>query len=133
MGQNLYFRRGRNGLPLAGSNIRANRRPSTGHIQVKNVINGPISDSFKPAFAGNNRFFVQLDANGNVINGSLVVSTIVPVGNYMELFKDNVIGRPRGENENSGVVVDSPEDLADVPMIMSEDFRINGYRTSKIV
>lgn len=134
MGQPLFFRKDRKGLPIVRSNMKASKKPSTAHTQVANVVNGPVPDSFKPRFSGTNlRYFVEIDATGTPISGSLISSTNVPEGNYLELFKNNIIGLPLGSNENSGVVVDTPEDLADVPMIMSEDFRINGYRTTSIV
>ena len=126
----FFFKKDRSGLPIAGSNIKATRKPSTAHIQVTNVIIAPTSISFKPTFAGNERYFVQYSENGELITGSLMSYTSAPEGMFLELFKNNVITLPLEANENSGVVDDSAEDIANVPMYMSEDFIQNGYRTT---
>ena len=135
MGQPLYFRKNSKGLPVLGSNMKANKKPTASHTQITNVINSPLPDSFKPRFAGTTqRYFIQFNSTtGELISNSLIQSTNVPEGYYLELFSNNLVTTPLGSNQNSGVRFDSLEDLADVPVILSQDFLTNGYRRTVIV
>lgn len=134
MPQPIYFRKDRKGFPLASSNVRANRRPSTAHIPIENVFVGPIPDFEKVRFQGANRYFVQFnETTGQIVPNSLVVSTTVPTGYYLEVFSNNIIALPIGDTQESGVIIEDVnkmiEDKEIEPiMIYSEDYAQNGYR-----
>lgn len=127
----VFYRKNKQGRPIPGSNKKLKTRPYGSWDMVVNFVNGPVPDEFKPAFPGNMRYFFELDANGDVVEGGLIQSTSVPEGNYLELFTDGIATLPLGSNENSGVVEDDPEDVIAVPIETSENFRQKGYRTIK--
>ena len=125
----VFYRKNKQGRPVPGSNRKLTTRPFGSWDVVVNFINGPIPNEFKPTFPGNMRYFFELDANGDVVQGGLIQSTSVPEGNYLELFTNGIATLPFGSNENSGVIEDDPEDLLAVPVEMSDKYRQNGYRT----
>jgi len=134
MGQPLYFKKNTKGLPIVGSNLKANAKPSSAHTQIVNVINAPLPDSVRPRFYGTtNRYFVQFNSStGALISGSLIESTNVPEGSYLEVFSNNTVALPLGSETNSGVVNMIATELNSIPFMMSEDFRVNGYRKNTI-
>ena len=126
----FFFKKDRSGLPIPSSNLKATKKPSTAHTQVTEIINAPIPNAFKPRFFGNKRYFVQYTEIGELITGSLVSSITPPEGMFLELFKNNLIALPLEANQNSGLLTNSIEDLATIPIYMSEEFKINGHRTT---
>ena len=132
MAQPFFFRKDSKGDPIPGSNIKSNTKPSSAHSQVVNVINGPIpnSNAFKPSFSSGNRFFVQIDSNGGIISKSLVKSSVVPEGNYLEVFKNNIVALPLGSNENPGYIPVTLEEVASIRVLFSQDFLTNGARSN---
>lgn len=127
----FFFRKDRSGLPVPGSNLKATKKPSTSHTQVSTIVPAPVPNSFKPTFAGSKRYFVQMDANGDLINGTLIASTTPPEDqSFLEVFKNNVVGLRLEANQNSGAIEPTAEELAGIPVYMSEDFIQNGFRTT---
>lgn len=133
MSQPFFYKKNSKGDPIVGSNIKATKKPSSAHVQIANIINAPVTDAAKVPFSSGNRFFVQMGANGEPVRASLIKSSVVPEGNYLEVFKNRVITLPMGAEQNSGYIPDSEEDLASVDMILSENFILNGGRSSVIV
>lgn len=132
MSRPFYYKKNLKGDPILGSNLKATKKPSSAHTQIVNIINAPLPDNFKPSFSTNNRFFIQIDVNGEPVRGSLIKSSVIPEGTYLELFKNNILTTPKGTNSNSGVLEDDIEDIAGLELVVSEDLRLNGYRTSYI-
>jgi len=84
----LFYKQNKKGRPVPGSNKTATSRPPglVGWAETPAVVNSPVPDEFKTSFSGTKRFFVELDANSEVIDGSLIAETDIPEGNYLEVF-----------------------------------------------
>lgn len=122
----MYYKIDENGLPLRWSNVTSNTRPPYTVGTVHAIINAPSPDSAKQPFPGGRRYFVMIDSNGNPIDGTLIGSTLTPEGNYLEMYANGILSLPQGSNQNSGYVPNSLEELANVPVYMSEEYRRNG-------
>ena len=133
MSQPFYYRKNSKGEPIVGSNLKATTKPSSAHVQILNVVIGPTPDSKKPRFNNTSRFFIQIDADGNPIKGTLIKSSVTPEGNYLELFKNNVLTLPLESNPDSGAIETTLDDLSNFEPLISYDFLINGSRGSKRV
>jgi len=120
----------KNGIPIPNSNIKRLIKPLGNWGTVLSVVNGPTPIA-RQRFGNGKRYFVQIDSTGAVIESSLVESTSVPVGNYLELFANGYITLTDDSATNSGVIENTPTELLTIPTILSKDFLENGYNTFK--
>lgn len=126
----FFFRMNKNGIPIPNSNIKRLIKPLGNWGTVLAVINGPTPIT-RQRFGNGKRYFVQIDNTGAVIESSLVESTSVPEGNYLELFANGYITVTDDSATNSGVIQDTPAEILDIPLTLSQDFLDNGYKTFK--
>lgn len=122
----VYFKIDKNGLPVNGSNVILNNRPPSAVGSVAVVVDSPTTNNVKEPFPYFQRFFVQADSEGTPIDGTLMNLPYVPEGKYLELFANGILSLPTGSNQNSGAEPDDPEDVAEVPIYMSEQYMADG-------
>ena len=123
----FMFRKNRQNLPIPGSNSKRSVLPFGNWTIVTTIIDGP-SQVQRVRFPGNKRYFVLLDNQGRIIDGSLLQSTQVPSSSYLEVFANGVITIADDSATNSGAIPDSFDDIKDIPVLVSSDFLQNGYK-----
>ncbi len=116
------------GYPTAGSNKSYETRaevPPTYTVIVA-VINAPLGTNTQ--FHITNKYFIEFDATTGIpIDDSLVVDTSTPAGNYLELFRNNVLTIPNTPGTTtSGALPDTRADIARIPLVVSQRFKFFG-------
>jgi hypothetical protein len=121
----IMIRKNSKGIPVPGSNSKKTVKPTGNWDIITAVVNG-ASDYPRLRFPGNKRYFVSLDSQGYVIDGSLFESATVPTTPHLEVFANGLITLSDDAATNPGVVPEDPETLLSIPVLVSEDYRKNG-------
>ena len=131
----MFFQTDINGLPIEGSNVTTNTRPKYKVSTITLTSNGPTPDALKQVWPGARRFFIQINTEGVPVDGTLIFSLTVPdmeEVQFLELFANGVLTLPLGENQDAGAIPDDPEDVAEIPVYMSEEYRQNGFSFTQL-
>jgi hypothetical protein len=127
----IFFKKDKQGKPIVKSNKKFSKRPYGNWGSATNVIAGPVPNEYKTPFPGNMRYFVQYDADYNIIEGTLTASVTPVGGTVYELFANDLIALPLEAVEDSGAIADDPEEVVAVELGMSQQYAQHGLRTMK--
>lgn len=127
----IFYRKDKQGRPIAKSNRKLSTRPFGNWGSATTVIAGPMPNEYKTPFPGNKRYFVQYDADGQIIEGTLTVSDTPVGGTVYEIFANDLITLPLEAVQDSGAIADDPEEVVALELGMSQQYAQHGLRTVK--